>query len=199
MKINSLFYKTILEERQRLEDKSFPDYQNNNGMGADFVIKCSNNSTVVMELARKTLLEINYQYDNDKWLTIENWKQILPEQFLANCVPEMADDEIAMHKKWWESLSYKEKLKEAKKEDKWMLSNWLYWLEPKERVWFWWGSEVLDENHFVFSAKTLDDLFLSGSLKWLFLGSGAKSVVGLDDFMEEVKKKKKGFFSWFRK
>lgn len=180
---NSCF--AILEERERLHNNSFPDYQDNNGMGADFIIKCYGNAEQVMQLSKKVLLCINQIYDYKKWPDLDEWQSILPHSFLKNFDPERTSEEIKMYQKWWFKLSYKNKLKEARKKNKWTLSNWLAWLEPAERVWFWWGAHLIDENHFVVSVKVLEDPFLSGALKYLFLASGASDVIEYDEFMNK--------------
>ncbi|EQA02710.1 hypothetical protein HPSSW114_0688 [Glaesserella parasuis SW114] len=39
----------------------------------------------------------------------------------------------------------------------------------------------MEKDYFIFSAKVLDDPFLSGTLRWLFLASGALEVIDEDD------------------
>lgn len=184
MEIKNNFYSEVLEERERLHNNSFPDYQYNNGMGADFIIKCNENSEQVMQLSRNVLLRINQVYDYKNWPTLDEWQSILPNSFLKNFDPERTLEEIKIYQRWWFKLSYKNKLKEARKKNKWTLSNWLAWLEPTERIWFWWGAYLIDENHFFISVRAVDDPFLSGALKWLFLASGAIDVIDAEDFMK---------------
>ena len=72
----------------------------------------------------------------------------------------------------------------CKKLDRYTIGNWIEWFKPNERIWFWWGATVLDEtnnDYFVFTVKAIDEIFLLGALKWLFLGSGAVEVIDQND------------------
>ncbi|OOF45189.1 hypothetical protein BKK52_12820 [Rodentibacter trehalosifermentans] len=182
MEINKIIYNEIMEERKRLEINAPPTYTDNNGLGANFIVKCSENAQDVASLARDVMLILNYQYDNDKWLELNDWINILPHKFVTRCSPEMSEEDIKTYKKRWFSLSYRKKVKEIKKNEDWSLSSWLFWLKPSERSWFWWGAAVLDEQYFVFSVKALDSPFMFGALKWLFIGCGALEVIEESDF-----------------
>lgn len=185
MEISTAVHSFILEERARLNALSFPDYQENNGMGANFIIKCLGNSNDVLEMAHEVLLIINQHYDNDEWPSLDSWRNILPRDFIDKFDLELTEEEVRSYNKWWFNLPFSKKLKEAKKSRKWRLSNWLAWFEPNDRIWFWWGAVIIDKNHFVVSVKVLDDPFLSGALKWLFLASGAQNVIEEDVFLNK--------------
>ncbi|NEN76473.1 hypothetical protein F9B74_09145 [Pelistega sp. NLN82] len=165
MEINKKFYEYLLQERDSLEKNNFPTYQK--GLGKNFIIKCNANSDDVMKLARDVLVIVNYQYDEyskDKWDDLDFWKSILPVKFING-----------FNKKF----SFLSLIKKYR--DSWTLDNWIFLMDPIDRSWFWWGATVLDKNYFVFSTRVLDDPFLSGSLRWLFLASGAIEVIDEDD------------------
>lgn len=81
--------------------------------------------------------------------------------------------------------SDEEKLKDAAQDERWTLSGWLSWLEPTERMWFWWNAIILepplDNTHFLVEVTPLDSPFMSGALKWLFKASGVVNAALEDD------------------
>ncbi|WP_439240138.1 hypothetical protein [Lonepinella sp. BR2474] len=66
MEISKEIYDAILEERFILESNSFPDYQDNNGIGTNFIVQCEENSEIVINLARQTLLIVNQKKQHKK-------------------------------------------------------------------------------------------------------------------------------------
>ncbi|WP_413507356.1 hypothetical protein [Serratia proteamaculans] len=184
MKIGIEMTKQILLERERLvvPPKST---QKATGIGiARFIVSCESDASLVLELAKETLLIVN-EHSTNEWPSIDSWKKILPSQFLNNFLPELTEAEKIEMKREWNQLPYNEKVKNAAQEEKWTLSSWLSWLEPKEREWFWWNAVLFDEplndSHFIIEVTTLDSYFMSGALKWLFKACGASDVVSEDD------------------
>lgn len=170
MGINNVFSRYLLEERLRLESNGLPTYQE--GLGMNFIIRCNGNANEVMRLARDVLLKVNYQYDlytKSKWDDVEAWKKILPIQFINGFKKVKSRFDIF-------GFFYR------KREDDWTFDNWIFLMDPIDRRWFWWGATILDEDHFLFATKVLDDPFLSGTLRWLFIGCGAIEVVEEGDF-----------------
>jgi len=138
----------------------------------NFIIRCNGNANEVMRLARDVLLKVNYQYDlytKSKWDDVEAWKKILPIQFINGFKKVKSRFDIF-------GFFYR------KREDDWTFDNWIFLMDPIARSWFWWGATILDEDHFLFATKVLDDPFLSGTLRWLFIGCGAIEVVEEGDF-----------------
>ncbi|ATW43528.1 hypothetical protein Q7506_11120 [Glaesserella parasuis] len=172
METNKNFINAILEERQRLLKNSYPEYTV--GLGKNFVIKCKNNAKEVMDLSREVLLIINKEYDiysKETWNKSDYWKYKLPQKFI---------DGFEINNKVNNCWSF---FKKTDKE-KWSFEDWIFLMEPIDRMWFWWGATLIDsmeKDYFIFSAKVLDDPFLSGTLRWLFLASGALEVIDEDD------------------
>jgi hypothetical protein len=46
---------------------------------------------------------------------------------------------------WWRSLPAAEQAS-VTQEKPWTLADWLYWLEPSERQWFWWDGLAEDAD-----------------------------------------------------
>ena len=168
MGINDAFFRHLLEERLRLESNGLPTYQE--GLGMNFIIR--GNANEVMRLARDVLLKVNYQYDlytKSKWDDVEAWKKILPIKFING---------FKKVKSRFDIFGFFCR----KREDDWTFDNWIFLMDPIDRSWFWWGATILDEDHFLFATKVLDDPFLSGTLRWLFIGCGAIEVIEEGDF-----------------
>lgn len=170
---NNDFRCLVLEERQNLKNDTFI-LENEDGLGANFFVKCNSNADEVMELARKTLLSVNYQYDSwngiEDWMN-KKWEEIIPKNFINRCLPEKTSNNSFFGK----LLNVFSK----KNDDRWSLNAWLYILEPRDRMWFWYGSTLLipqENNYFLVSVKVIDDPFSSETLRWLLLGSGAEEV-----------------------
>lgn len=184
MVIKSEFSKQLLLERERFENP--PDHTvKATGVGiARFIIRCNNNADEVLNLAKRVLVIVNYNSEL-VWPSFELWKKILPDIFINHCAKELTEEEVKNQQIYWDSLSYEQKIEEAKKDKAWTLSNWLAWLEPDCREWFWWNAHKFDgeiENtHFLIEVTALDDPFSSGALKWLFRACGAIDVVCTDD------------------
>ena len=153
MQINSKFLEAARIERARLEQDSFPDFMDN-GFGNNYIVKCNGNALEVKELMRKVLLTINYGYSKSKWPNLDEWLTRLPSQFTCNFAPELDAEEAQKHIRWLSALSYRQKVAQARKKEKWRLGNWLVWMEPSERLWFWWGATEFGE-------KSKQDYFFS--------------------------------------
>jgi hypothetical protein len=77
---------------------------------------------------------------------------------------------------WWRSLPPAEQAK-AEIEKDWSLENWLYWMEPSNRQWFWWDAKVLQEHdHIALAIQVEAWPFPWGALRWLFRAAGASAV-----------------------
>ena len=178
MEINSKFLETARVERIRLEQDSLD--LADNVFGQNFIVKCDGNAPEVKELVRKVLLVINHAYSNTEWPDLDEWLKLLPVEFTRNFASEPTHDEVKKYTKWWSSLSYKKKLEQARKKQKWSLGNWLAWMEPSERLWFWWGAAELDEknkqDYFFLSLSLVDELYVTGALEVLFEYCGAISI-----------------------
>ncbi|MFU2077003.1 hypothetical protein [Avibacterium endocarditidis] len=181
MEMNNNFYQMIIMERERLKNSAFPEYRENDGMGANFLIRCNGNAAEVLGLAKNVLLAINEQYTAKTWPSNQKWHEILPKNFLKNFKKE----EGKSAKKWWSNFFHKIVSKKSE-DNRWTFENWIFLMEPIDRSWFWWGATVIDEedgnNYLFFTTRVLDDPFSSGTLKWLFIGAGAVEILDEDEF-----------------
>lgn len=110
------------------------------------------------------------------WPTQEGLTPCLPEWFASACVPETSPDEAKRWLAWWRRLPPDEQTK-AEAEKGWSLDNWLYWMEPSNRQWFWWDARVLEGSESAFVAVQVEAWpFPWGWLRWLFRAAGASTV-----------------------
>jgi len=86
--------------------------------------------------------------------------------------PEQANKWLS----WWRSLPPEEQRK-AEIEKDWSLENWLYWMQPSNRQWFWWDAKVLEDyDHIALAIEVEAWPFPWGALRWLFRAAGASAV-----------------------
>jgi len=76
----------------------------------------------------------------------------LPEWFTSGCASEMSDEQARKWLSWWKSLSPEEQARTEIEKD-WSLVNWLSWMEPNNREWFWWEAKVLGDYVIGFSSS----------------------------------------------
>lgn len=99
----------------------------------------------------------------------------LPAWFVAGCAPEKSAEEAQEWLDWWRGLDGDGQAK-ASRETPWSVEDWLFWLEPDERQWYWWDA-VVDDDH---SARVFVEIAgwpaALGALEWLLRAAGATTV-----------------------
>jgi hypothetical protein len=161
-------------EMNRISSKT-PSVLNSNTLGTvRFLVDCPGNASEVLAKALE-VLKIIVTKSLDGWPSDASWSEVLPQWFLRECAPEMSLEEAQKWLQWWKSLD-SEMQDKIEKEKKWSLLDWLYWLEPSHRKWFWWGSEELSKNQLVIAVEVIDWPFAWGALAWLLRASGAERV-----------------------
>lgn len=99
----------------------------------------------------------------------------LPVWFVEQCAPEPSAEESARWLGWWRSLGPEDRAR-AEADKAWTLADWLYWLTPGERQWFWWDAEI-DSTGSAFVVVVVDGWPAPlGALRWLLRAAGADSV-----------------------
>ncbi len=56
------------------------------------------------------------------------------------------------------------------------MENWLFWMEPSERIWEWWDVSIQDSNHARIRIVVHDWPTPLAALEWLIKTSGAKQI-----------------------
>ena len=138
----------------------------------NFNAVCPGNSIEVLNYCKEILKLIILSSESQP--SLEDWNNILPKWFIGRCAEEMTDAEAEESLKQWRLMSWEEK-KKAELEERWSLSEGIYWFRPEMRHWFWWDSEIIDSNNFKITVEVDGLPFPSGSLKWLAIACGAVS------------------------
>jgi hypothetical protein len=109
------------------------------------------------------------------WPSVERWSRLLPAWFVEGCAPERDQDEAEQWLAWWRTLPADEQAR-VSSEQRWSLADWLYWLEPSERQWFWWDAAVEDSTRLRVMVEVSGLPAPLGALLWLLRASGAGTI-----------------------
>jgi hypothetical protein len=112
----------------------------------------------------RQVLECVLRESGHRWPTLDQWRQILPAWFVDACAPERTVEEDAA------ILDGRFRLSD---DAPWTLSEWLGWLEPDNRQWFWWDSLAEGRDRLRIIVEIADWPTPLGSLRWLVKASGA--------------------------
>jgi hypothetical protein len=146
------------------------------GMGTvRFVAKCSGNAGEVLSKTKELMTVVNHN-SIPHWPSDVAWRRLLPNWFVARCSPEKSQKEAEEWLAWWKSLSRDEQ-KKIEATNAWSLLNWLYWLEPDNRQWYWWDGIVLDHDTLMVAVEVDSWPFGWGDLSWLLRAAGASQVI----------------------
>jgi hypothetical protein len=142
------------------------------GIGlARFDVQCQDNSEQVLLRAREALQQLLSHSPNELSSQLN-----LPGWLTSSFSPEKSMEEAEQWLKWWKRLP-KEEQKIASKEAKWSLEDWLYWMQPDTRQWFWWDAIVSNKSTIKIAVEVDEHPFAWGSLEQLLKASGAMAVL----------------------
>lgn len=99
----------------------------------------------------------------------------LPDWFVNACAPEPSPEERRRWLEWWRSLDHPAKVA-AERDRGWTLAEWLSWMEPSERTWWWWDAVIMGPSEARVSVEVDGWPTALGALEWLLRASGATSV-----------------------
>jgi len=139
-----------------------------------FDVVCPANAELVLDRV-KTVLKSVIMPLTGEWPSFDDWRQMLPEWFIVSCAPEVSQIEAQERIARWQKLSWEDKAK-IDREKKWSLSNWLSWMVPDQRPWFWWDEEINDPGRIRLAIEVPDWPFPWRALRWLFIAAGATDV-----------------------
>lgn len=129
----------------------------------------------VLDRSRAVLLAV-LERSGPEWPTVEEWRSLLPPWFVAACGPEMSREDAERWLAWWRTLGPADRAR-AESERRWTLADWLYWLMPSERQWFWWDAEVGRDGTLRVTVEVPGWPTALGALDWLLRAAGAAEVV----------------------
>jgi hypothetical protein len=129
----------------------------------------------VWERSRQVMIAV-LDHSESSWPTLDQWRSILPRWFIDASGEEMSDAEAEDWLTWWRSLPPDEQAP-ATQDQKWTLADWLYWLEPAQREWFWWNAAVANPDTVHVDVQVRGWPAPLGALDWLLRASGSTEVV----------------------
>lgn len=138
-----------------------------------FLVTCPGPAEPILLRAKSLLSDV----DNAAlagWPVKQGSEPHLPDWFTMVCAPPMSRDEAEQWLAYWKRLQPDEQAK-AESEEAWAVDDWLYWLEPRNRQWFWWDAKV-EGNDAALAIEVEAWPFPWGSLRWLLRAAGASDV-----------------------
>ena len=145
------------------------------GLGLIDVNVLAEGSAVDVIERAKGVLRAVLSITPDEWDSPGTGASRLPEWFVAGCATDRSAEDDEQWLMWWRSLEPGAKARAAH-ERPWTLPDWLHWMHPDERQWYWWDARVDGDS----SAKVLVEVpgwpSAIGALEWLLRLAGASSV-----------------------
>jgi hypothetical protein len=171
----------VPEEQKHLTDGARPGEVPGGAGTVTVLARDGADAVEVLERARAVLLGV-LEHSGPKWPALEEWRLLLPPWFVAACAPEMSREDAEHWLAWWRALGPAEKAR-AESERRWTLADWLYWLVPSERQWFWWDAEVGGDGALRVTVEVSGWPTTLGALDWLLRAAGAAEVVHEEDLL----------------
>ncbi len=145
------------------------------GVGAITVLARGSEARTVLDRCRSVLAVI-LDHSGPEWPTVEEWRSLLPKWFVAASSPERSREDAERWLAWWRTLGPADQAR-AESEQRWTLADWLYWMEPFERQWFWWDAEIGTDGTLRVTVEIPGWPAALGALDWLLRAAGAAEVV----------------------
>lgn len=162
------------DERRHLDAGPRPG-EGFEGVGqVDVVAVCGDDAAPVLQRARR-VLGIVIDHQDGKWPTTGEWRSLLPGWFVEACAEERSREEAEAWLAWWKALPADQQAA-VLRERRWSLANWLFFLEPDERQWFWWSATVEAPDRLRVTVEVAGWPAPLGALEWLLRAAGALDV-----------------------
>ena len=113
----------------------------------------------------------------NEWPSVAEWQTRLPAWFVAKAAPTHTREEVETFLARWRTLTSDER-RDPKNNLPWDLDNWLYAIEPDQRLWHWWDAEVVSPDVLVLTLALDDAHAPMDALRWLLEASGATEIDG---------------------
>lgn len=140
-----------------------------------FTVYAPGRAASVLTLAKRVLSIVDEALLTGQPVDLAGWTARLPPDFVTSCALPMTKQQSEDWLARWRTMSADEQSK-AEFEMRWALEDWLYWIESGQRQWYWVTGELISEDEIVLHAQVHDWPFPWGSLRWLFIASGASRV-----------------------
>ena len=161
------------EELRHLEHGPRP-HEQSGGAGTVTVTASTNDPEGLLARCAEVMTAV-LEETTVPWPPHRRWAEALPPWFVRRCAPESTPEQDAEWLAWWRSLNADRRLVEAR-DKPWSLSDWLHWLQPDERTWYWWGSGSDGSREARIEVEVAGWPVPLGSLEWLLKACGADAV-----------------------
>ena len=141
------------------------------------IVHCSGDAEAVLRRFRDVLCA-GVKHQAGEWPQTDEWRRILPAWFVDASLEE-SDEEVERWLIEWRSLPPDQRAA-AEEARRWSLADWLMWLEPEERQWFWWHAAVEDADTLRVELEVAGSPAPLGAFNWLARAAGAVAVVSED-------------------
>jgi hypothetical protein len=135
---------------------------------------CHGDADQVLSRCREVMLSMLADA-GPPWPSTTKWLESLPPWFVARCAPQRTRQEAQQWLDRWRTLPAEERSSVAD-EVNWSVSDWLFWLEPSERQWYWWDAVVQNSDRLWLVVEIEGWPVALGALRWLLRASGAVAV-----------------------
>jgi hypothetical protein len=167
---------SVEQELRRLVKASGSIDARPEGLGVvPFVATSRDDMGDVIRKSIEVLSTVDEHSLQDRWPSVEEWRRILPGWFVDRCAPELSQRDTDAWVARWRALSPEQQRDEEARQP-WSLADWLYWLEPDRREWFWWKATLRDRNRADIELAVDSWPFPWGAFAWLLRASGADDV-----------------------
>jgi hypothetical protein len=165
------------EEQRHLRDGPLPG-ERPRGVGTVTVVaRCRGDAERVLERAREVLgVVLTHAAASPPRPSLGVWRRLLPEWFVESCAPEQSREQAERGLRWWRDLPPEERAR-VSREQPWRLADWLYWLRPPERQWFWWHAVVESPDTLRVMVEIPSWPAPLGALEWLLRAAGAVGIL----------------------
>jgi hypothetical protein len=162
--------------QRELRHLATPPMSNEKPLGVGttrFIAWGCGNASEVLEKARSLMILVDQAAD--KWPREDQWLKLLPDWFVKKCSPEITQEEAELELARLSNLAPSEQV-EAEENAAWSVSNWLSFLQPENRNWYWWDAKILTSDCVAVAVEVDHWPFPWGSLRWLFRAAGAEKL-----------------------
>lgn len=166
------------EERRHLKSGTRRGEQPGGAGLVSVVIRCRRDARVVLGRCRE-VLGVVLDHQLGPWPEVDEWRRFLPGWFVDACVEE-SKEEVERWLAEWRRLPSDQRAA-AEEGRGWSLADWLMWLQPDERQWFWWDASVDDEDTLTVELEVVGLPGPLGAFTWLARAAGATAVVVVED------------------
>ena len=145
------------------------------GVGTvDVVARSLGQADLVLQRAREVMVVVD-EHSSPPWPDVGEWRQLLPKWFVDACAPERSREEMDEWLAWWRTLPPDRKA-QAKDQLGWTVADWLFWMQPSERQWFWWDAHVESPELLRVVVEVPAWPAPLGALEWLLRAAGVSEV-----------------------